>query len=74
MTLYIIMYFLNEKQIDTIAYYPARKGTDLREAHGVDQPSKMLQEEVQVSLPRFKMAETYGMVQFLHSMGMENVF
>ncbi len=37
-------------------------------------PSKMLQEEVQVSLPRFKMAETYGMVQFLHSMGMENVF
>ncbi len=31
------MYFLNEKQIDTISYYPAWKGTDLREAHGVDQ-------------------------------------
>ncbi len=37
-------------------------------------PSKMLQEEVQVSLPRFKMAETYGMGQFLISMGMEDVF
>uniref|UniRef100_A0A673LT87 Serpin B6 n=1 Tax=Sinocyclocheilus rhinocerous TaxID=307959 RepID=A0A673LT87_9TELE len=37
-------------------------------------PSKMLQEEVQVSLPKFKMAETYGMVQFLRSMGMEDVF
>ncbi len=37
-------------------------------------PSKMLQEEVRVSLPRFKMAETYEMVQFLISMGMEDVF
>ncbi len=37
-------------------------------------PSKMLQEEVQVSLPRFKMEETYEMVQFLRSMGMEDVF
>ncbi len=37
-------------------------------------PSKMLQEEVQVSLPRFKMEKTYGMVQFLRSMGMEDAF
>ncbi|XP_043117308.1 leukocyte elastase inhibitor-like [Puntigrus tetrazona] len=37
-------------------------------------PSKMLQEEVQVSLPKFKMTETYGLVQFLRSMGMEDLF
>ncbi len=37
-------------------------------------PSKMLQQVVQVSLPRFKMEETYEMVQFLRSMGMEDVF
>uniref|UniRef100_A0A671S5U8 Serpin B6 n=1 Tax=Sinocyclocheilus anshuiensis TaxID=1608454 RepID=A0A671S5U8_9TELE len=37
-------------------------------------PSKMFQEQVQISLPKFKMAETYGMVQFLISMGMEDAF
>ncbi|KTG32132.1 hypothetical protein cypCar_00016347 [Cyprinus carpio] len=37
-------------------------------------PSKMLQEEVEVSLPRFKMEITYDMVQFLIRMGMVDVF
>ncbi len=37
-------------------------------------PSKMLQREVQVSLPRFKMEETYDMKRLLISMGMEDVF
>uniref|UniRef100_A0A8C2E412 Serpin B6 n=1 Tax=Cyprinus carpio TaxID=7962 RepID=A0A8C2E412_CYPCA len=38
-------------------------------------PSKMLQEKVEVSLPRFKMEETYDNIKsFLISMGMEDVF
>ncbi|KAL1258617.1 hypothetical protein QQF64_009194 [Cirrhinus molitorella] len=37
-------------------------------------PSKMRQQEVQVSLPRFKMEQTYDMKSLLISMGMEDVF
>ncbi|XP_026083768.1 leukocyte elastase inhibitor-like isoform X1 [Carassius auratus] len=37
-------------------------------------PNKMLRQEVQVSLPRFKMEETYDMKSLLISMGMEDVF
>ncbi|XP_026083774.1 leukocyte elastase inhibitor-like [Carassius auratus] len=37
-------------------------------------PSKMLLEQVQVSLPRFKMEESYDMKSLLISMGMEDVF
>ncbi|XP_073703205.1 leukocyte elastase inhibitor-like [Garra rufa] len=37
-------------------------------------PSKMRKQEVQVSLPRFKMEETYDMKSLLTSMGMEDVF
>ncbi len=37
-------------------------------------PSMMRQQEVQVSLPRFKMEETYDMKSLLISMGMEDVF
>ncbi|KTG32129.1 hypothetical protein cypCar_00016348 [Cyprinus carpio] len=37
-------------------------------------PSKMLQEQVQVTLPRFKMEQTYDMKSLLISMGMEDVF
>ncbi len=37
-------------------------------------PSKMRRQEVQVSLPRFKMEETYDMESLLISMGMEDVF
>ncbi|XP_052473836.1 leukocyte elastase inhibitor-like [Carassius gibelio] len=37
-------------------------------------PSKMLRQEVEVSLPRFKMEETYDMKSLLISMGMEDVF
>uniref|UniRef100_A0A8C1SQZ7 Serpin B6 n=1 Tax=Cyprinus carpio TaxID=7962 RepID=A0A8C1SQZ7_CYPCA len=37
-------------------------------------PSKMLHQEVEVSLPRFKMEETYDMKSLLISMGMEDVF
>uniref|UniRef100_A0A672SVM7 Leukocyte elastase inhibitor n=2 Tax=Sinocyclocheilus grahami TaxID=75366 RepID=A0A672SVM7_SINGR len=37
-------------------------------------PSKMRRQEVQVSLPRFKMEETYDMKSLLISMGMEDVF
>ncbi|XP_051721310.1 leukocyte elastase inhibitor-like isoform X2 [Ctenopharyngodon idella] len=37
-------------------------------------PSNMRQQEVQVSLPRFKMEEKYDMKSLLISMGMEDVF
>ncbi|XP_059364537.1 leukocyte elastase inhibitor-like [Carassius carassius] len=37
-------------------------------------PSKMHRQEVQVSLPRFKMEESYDMKSLLISMGMEDVF
>ncbi|XP_077077736.1 leukocyte elastase inhibitor-like isoform X2 [Siphateles boraxobius] len=37
-------------------------------------PEVMRQEEVEVSLPRFKMEETYDMKSLLISMGMEDVF
>ncbi|KAL0171227.1 hypothetical protein M9458_031538, partial [Cirrhinus mrigala] len=37
-------------------------------------PSNMFPEEVQVSLPKFKMTETYELVKLLRSMGMEDVF
>ncbi len=37
-------------------------------------PEVMHQQEVQVSLPRFKMEETYDMKSLLISMGMEDVF
>uniref|UniRef100_A0A8C1Q0F5 Serpin B6 n=1 Tax=Cyprinus carpio TaxID=7962 RepID=A0A8C1Q0F5_CYPCA len=37
-------------------------------------PSKMRRQEVEVSLPRFKMEETYDMKSLLISMGMEDVF
>ncbi|KTF79069.1 hypothetical protein cypCar_00045284 [Cyprinus carpio] len=37
-------------------------------------PSKMLQEQAEVSLPRFKMEQTYDMKSLLISMGMEDVF
>uniref|UniRef100_A0A673LM92 Serpin B6 n=1 Tax=Sinocyclocheilus rhinocerous TaxID=307959 RepID=A0A673LM92_9TELE len=37
-------------------------------------PSMMRQQEVEVSLPRFKMEETYDMKSLLISMGMEDVF
>ncbi len=37
-------------------------------------PEVMDQQEVQVSLPRFKMEETYDMKSLLISMGMEDVF
>ncbi len=37
-------------------------------------PRMMRQQEVQVSLPRFKMEETYDMKSLLISMGMEDVF
>ncbi|RXN16461.1 leukocyte elastase inhibitor-like protein [Labeo rohita] len=37
-------------------------------------PSNMFREEVEVSLPKFKMTETYELVPFLRSMGMEDAF
>ncbi len=37
-------------------------------------PEVMHQQEVEVSLPRFKMEETYDMKSLLISMGMEDVF
>ncbi len=37
-------------------------------------PEVMHQQEVRVSLPRFKMEETYDMKSLLVSMGMEDVF
>ncbi len=37
-------------------------------------PEVMRQQEVRVSLPRFKMEETYDMKSLLVSMGMEDVF
>ncbi len=37
-------------------------------------PEVMRRQEVRVSLPRFKMEETYDMESLLISMGMEDVF
>ncbi|RXN16463.1 leukocyte elastase inhibitor-like protein [Labeo rohita] len=37
-------------------------------------PSQMLEQKVQVSLPKFKMTETYDMKNLLISMGIEDVF
>ncbi|KAL0171231.1 hypothetical protein M9458_031542 [Cirrhinus mrigala] len=37
-------------------------------------PSKMLEQDVRVSLPKFKMEVTYDMLKILRSMGMEDLF
>uniref|UniRef100_A0A671K331 Serpin B6 n=1 Tax=Sinocyclocheilus anshuiensis TaxID=1608454 RepID=A0A671K331_9TELE len=64
----------NEIQGETTGLQKLEKALTFEKLMEWTKPSKMLQEEVQVSLPKFKMAETYGMVQFLRSMGMEDVF
>uniref|UniRef100_A0A8C1C7F1 Serpin B6 n=1 Tax=Cyprinus carpio carpio TaxID=630221 RepID=A0A8C1C7F1_CYPCA len=64
----------NEIQDETTGLQKLEKALTYEKLMEWTKPSKMLQEQVQVSLPKFKMAETYGMVQFLRSMGMEDVF
>uniref|UniRef100_A0A672KXZ4 Serpin B6 n=1 Tax=Sinocyclocheilus grahami TaxID=75366 RepID=A0A672KXZ4_SINGR len=64
----------NEIQGETTGLQKLEKALTYEKLMEWTKSSKMLQEEVQVSLPKFKMAETYGMVQFLRSMGMEDVF
>uniref|UniRef100_A0A8C2E3M5 Serpin B6 n=1 Tax=Cyprinus carpio TaxID=7962 RepID=A0A8C2E3M5_CYPCA len=63
----------NEIQDETTGLQKLEKALTYEKLMEWTKPSKMLQEQVQVSLPKFKMAETYGMVQFLRSMGMEDV-
>uniref|UniRef100_A0A673H7S0 Serpin B6 n=1 Tax=Sinocyclocheilus rhinocerous TaxID=307959 RepID=A0A673H7S0_9TELE len=64
----------NEIQDETTGLQKLEKALTYEKLMEWTKPSKMFQEQVQVSLPKFKMAETYGMVQFLRSMGMEDAF
>uniref|UniRef100_A0A671S4Z4 Serpin B6 n=1 Tax=Sinocyclocheilus anshuiensis TaxID=1608454 RepID=A0A671S4Z4_9TELE len=66
----------NEIQDETTGLQKVRQHGlyTLKNALGKIWTNPMFQEQVQISLPKFKMAETYGMVQFLISMGMEDAF
>uniref|UniRef100_A0A671S4M9 Serpin B6 n=1 Tax=Sinocyclocheilus anshuiensis TaxID=1608454 RepID=A0A671S4M9_9TELE len=64
----------NEIQDETTGLQKLEKALTYEKLMEWTKPSKMFQEQVQISLPKFKMAETYGMVQFLISMGMEDAF
>ncbi|XP_058603049.1 leukocyte elastase inhibitor-like isoform X2 [Onychostoma macrolepis] len=64
----------NEIQDETTGLQKLEKALTYEKLMEWTKPSNMLQEEVKVSLPRFKMEQTYEMVQFLRSMGMEDVF
>ena len=64
----------NEIQDETTGLQKLEKALTYEKLMEWTKPSKMLQDEVEVSLPRFKMEETYDMVQFLIRMGMVDVF
>ncbi|XP_043116354.1 leukocyte elastase inhibitor-like [Puntigrus tetrazona] len=64
----------NEIQDETTGLQKLEKALTYEKLMEWTKPSKMLQQEVQVSLPRFKMEETYDMKSLLISMGMEDVF
>ncbi|XP_073703051.1 leukocyte elastase inhibitor-like [Garra rufa] len=64
----------NEIQDETTGLQKLEKALTYAKLIEWTKPSKMYQEQVQVSLPRFKTEETYDMKSLLISMGMEDVF
>ncbi|KAL1258619.1 hypothetical protein QQF64_009196 [Cirrhinus molitorella] len=64
----------NEIQDKTTGLQKLEKALTYEKLMEWTKPSKMLQQEVRVSLPKFKMEETYDMNSILISMGMEDVF
>uniref|UniRef100_A0A8C1Q6F9 Serpin B6 n=1 Tax=Cyprinus carpio TaxID=7962 RepID=A0A8C1Q6F9_CYPCA len=64
----------NKIQDETTGLQKLEKALTYEKLMEWTKPSKMLQEQVQVSLPRFKMEQTYDMKSLLISMGMEDVF
>ncbi|XP_059364532.1 leukocyte elastase inhibitor-like isoform X10 [Carassius carassius] len=64
----------NEIQDETTGLQKLEKALTYEKLMEWTEPSKMLQGEVEVSLPRFKMEESYDLKSVLISMGMEDVF
>ncbi|KTF79067.1 hypothetical protein cypCar_00045283 [Cyprinus carpio] len=64
----------NEIQDETTGLQKLEKALTYKKLMEWTKPNKMLQEQVEVSLPRFKMEESYDMKSLLISMGMEDVF
>ncbi|XP_073703169.1 leukocyte elastase inhibitor-like isoform X2 [Garra rufa] len=64
----------NKIQDETTGLQKLEKALTYEKLMDWTKPSKMLQQKVKVSLPRFKMTETYDMKSLLISMGMEDVF
>ncbi|XP_052473835.1 leukocyte elastase inhibitor [Carassius gibelio] len=64
----------NEIQDQTTGLQKLEKALTYEKLMEWTKPSKMRQQEVEVSLPRFKMEESYDLKSLLISMGMEDVF
>ncbi|XP_052473832.1 leukocyte elastase inhibitor-like [Carassius gibelio] len=64
----------NEIQDQTTGLQKLEKALTYEKLMEWTKPSKMRRQEVRVSLPRFKMEESYDMKSLLTSMGMEDVF
>ncbi|XP_056099265.1 leukocyte elastase inhibitor-like isoform X2 [Rhinichthys klamathensis goyatoka] len=64
----------NEMEDDTTGLQKLEKALTYEKLMEWTKPSKMILQEVQVYLPKFKMEETYDMKSLLISMGMEDVF
>uniref|UniRef100_A0A8C1XRM5 Serpin B6 n=1 Tax=Cyprinus carpio TaxID=7962 RepID=A0A8C1XRM5_CYPCA len=64
----------NEIQDETTGLQKLEKALTYEKLMEWTRPEVMRQQEVQVSLPKFKMEETYDMKSLLISMGMEDVF
>ncbi|XP_056089936.1 serpin peptidase inhibitor, clade B (ovalbumin), member 1, like 4 [Rhinichthys klamathensis goyatoka] len=64
----------NEMEDDTTGLQKIEKALTYEKFMQWTKTSNMRQQEVDVSLPRFKMEETYNMKSLLISMGMEDVF
>ncbi|KAK7146737.1 hypothetical protein R3I94_009545 [Phoxinus phoxinus] len=64
----------NEMEDDTTGLQKLEKALTYEKLMEWTNPEVMRQQKVQVSLPRFKMEETYNMKSLLISMGMEDVF
>ncbi|XP_077077723.1 leukocyte elastase inhibitor-like isoform X3 [Siphateles boraxobius] len=64
----------NEMEDDTTGLQKLEKALTYEKLMEWTNPEVMRQQEVVISLPRFKMEETYDMKSLLISMGMEDVF
>ncbi|KAK7158327.1 hypothetical protein R3I93_009517 [Phoxinus phoxinus] len=64
----------NKMEDDTTGLQKLEKALTYEKLMEWTKPSKMILQEVQVSLPKFKMEETYDMKSLLISMGMEDLF